>query len=203
MLKLTYFPIPGRGYTTRVCFGLGNIDYVDEHISFSEFAGKVGEEKYCPEMPMGCVPVLTLPNGRVIVESGAISRYAAKRAGLFPTDFEEALVTDEVLELLSSIMSKAPQDKDPQTKKINREIFAAGFLKKAFNLIASRYSSSGGPYLLGKEFNVADISLYACIKMLRSGHFDHVATDYDAQWPQLGAMVTALEEDSKFSKYKL
>ena len=31
--KLTYFPIPGRAYVARVCFGIGGVDFVDEKIS--------------------------------------------------------------------------------------------------------------------------------------------------------------------------
>ena len=202
MLKLTYFPIAGRGFVSRVCFGIGNIEYEDEQISFAEFGKRRGEAGFCPEMPMGSVPVLTLPDGKVIVESGAIGKYAARRAGLYPTDIEQELLTDEVLELMTSIMGKAPQDKDPELKKTNREAFAAGYLKNAFNLISSRYAATG-PFLLGENYNVADITLYATIKMLRSGNFDHVATDFDAQWPQFEAMVSALEADSKFAKYKL
>lgn len=147
------------------------------------------------------VPILTLPSGKIVVESGAISRYAAKRAGLYPEDAEKQLLVDEILELVSSLMSKAPQDKDPELKKKNREEFAAGFLTTGFNHIASRLVE--GPLFLGTELSVADIQFYSVVKMLRSGHFDHVSTDFDAKWPVIEKFVGALEADTRFAPHKL
>ena len=203
-LTLTYFPLPGRAYVTRVCFGIGGIEYVDEKIPFDELSKRRGVKGHCPGVPLGSLPVLTLPSGKVIVESGAISRYAARRANLYPQDTDEALLVDEVGDVIGSLMSKAPQDKDPEEKKANRLVYAeSGFLKLAMDLIVSRYRETPGPYLLGNKYYSVDILLYSLVKMIRTGDFDHVDTYYDAAWPELDALVVALEADSKFAPYKI
>ena len=146
--------------------------------------------------------MLTLPSGKVIVESGAIGRYAGRLAGLYPTEPEKALLVDEVVELLNSIMAKAPQEKDPELKKQKRQEYAAGFLKKVLSLIASRISE-GGQFILGNELSVADVALYGFLKMLYSGFLDDIPPSYPDQWPEFPRFISAMEANDKFSPYKL
>ena len=198
-LKLTYFPLPGRAYVARVCFAIGGIEFEDERIPGEEF----GKRKAAGELPLGSLPCLTLPNGRMIVESGAIARYAAKRAGLYPADAEKQLLCDEAVEICSSVMSKTPYDKDPEEKKKNREAFAEGLLKKFFGLLNQRIGESDGPFILGSEFCMADIAVYSLVKMLHSGFIDHIPTDYDAQFSGIVTMMEALEGNARFAPHKL
>ena len=148
------------------------------------------------------MPVLTLPSGKKIVESGAISRYAAKRAGLYPDDPEKQLQVDEIVELCTSLMVKVPSDKDPEEKAKNRAAYADGFMKKAFNHIDSRLGEAG-PFFLGAEFSLADIHFYGLVKMLRNGFFDHIPKEFDATWPRVEVLVAALEANERFAPYKL
>lgn len=149
------------------------------------------------------MPVLTLPSGKKIVESGAIGRYAARRAGLYPTDPEQALVVDEVVEICASIMTKVPYPKDvsDDERKAQREAYANGLLKKYFSLLSSRLSP--GPFFLGSEFSLADMCLYGQVKMLRSGFIDHIPKDYDSAWPEIQKMIDALEANERFAPHKL
>jgi glutathione S-transferase len=43
------------------------------------------------------------PDGQVIAESGAIARYAAKLAGVFPSDFRKAAEADMIYELANDM----------------------------------------------------------------------------------------------------
>lgn len=149
--------------------------------------------------------MLTLPSGKKMVESGAIARYAARRAGLYPTDPEQALIVDEVVELCVSIGSKVPYPKgvEPEEQKRQREEYAEGLLKKFFNLLALRLKDIPGPFYLGNEFSLADLAVYGSIKMLRSGFIDHIPTDYDAAWPEFQEMFNALEANERFAPAKL
>ncbi|CAE7696838.1 unnamed protein product, partial [Symbiodinium microadriaticum] len=51
-IKLTYFPIPGRAYIARTCFGLGGVEYTDEKIAFADLAARRGEAGASPDIPM-------------------------------------------------------------------------------------------------------------------------------------------------------
>ena len=106
----------------------------DQTLSFPDFQAAKGAN---PEkFPLGQMPVLTLPNGTVVTQSGAHARYAAKLAGrkqtqfflfspsffsntsytfflfhflllgLYPTDPEEALLVDEIAEVVSELTGK-------------------------------------------------------------------------------------------------
>ena len=170
MLKLTHFDAPSRAFTTRVAFGIANVDFEDERITYSELETRRGENGSSTEVPLGGLPVLTLPNGKAICQSGAITRYAAKRAGLYPSDPEQSLLVDEIIECAADAYTQAPQDKDDAVKKQKREEFAAGYLKKLFNLFAQRLAGAG-PYICGENLTIADIQLYGVVKAIRGGSF--------------------------------
>jgi glutathione S-transferase len=88
---LTYFAFPGRALVARICLGAAKVEYVNKTISFQE----LGPMK--PSLPLGSVPILTLPNGRVVCQSGAINRYAASLANLYGSNAEERLLIEEVV----------------------------------------------------------------------------------------------------------
>lgn len=202
MLKLTYFPLPGRAYLARTCFGYGGIEFEDERVTKDQFIALRGESGSSDACPLGSLPVLTLPSGRIVSESIAISKYAAKRAGLYPEDTEKGLFVDEVLMNAESMMGKVPYDKDPETRKTNRAAFAQGFLKRVWGRWADRLSTDG-PFYLGSEFSLADIVIYLQIKTLRSGFLDDIPTDLDAEWPIFQQLIDTVEANEKFAPFKL
>jgi glutathione S-transferase len=62
---------------------------------------------------MGYMPTLRLDNGKVFSQSRAIARYACKLGGeaapLYPSDPEEAMAVDEVLDMADELLGKCPQ----------------------------------------------------------------------------------------------
>ena len=97
---LTYFAFPGRGFVARVCFGAAKTPYENKIVTFPEF------KDLKPSLPLGQLPVLTLPSGRVVCQSGAINRYAAGLANLNGHSAEETLLIDEVVCSADELMSK-------------------------------------------------------------------------------------------------
>ena len=84
---LYYWPLRARGEATRMILHYGDINFVDSIIPLSEF-GTAKLEK--PDLlPFGQLPTMILPTGTVITQSGAIVRYAAKLAGVYPDDPNE------------------------------------------------------------------------------------------------------------------
>ena len=129
-----------------------------------------------------------------------MARYAGKLPGLYPTDPEEQLLVDEIIETCSDMMNKCPQHKDVEEKKKLREAYAANDLPKFLNFLAKK---SGGTYFVGDRLTIADLTCYVVIKTLRSGQFDFVPADIDGAYPAIGDFITALESDPVFAPHKL
>ena len=58
--------------------------------------------------------------------------------GLYPTDPEEQLLCDEILEVVSELSSKVPQNPDAEEKKKLREAFVADVLPKYMTFLANK-----------------------------------------------------------------
>jgi glutathione S-transferase len=193
----------GRAYTIRTCLGIANVKFEDEKIPFEQLAERRGPSGRSKDVPLGALPVLTLPDGRVVTQSVAIARYAAKLAKLYPEDPLEALFVDEILDTLGDISSGVPRNiTDPEAFKKAREEYAAGKLVNYFSYLAEKLQEKG-PYLLGAHLTVADIGLYNTVKYFRKGLLDHVPSDYDSKWPEFQAHVETMEANPVFAPYKL
>lgn len=70
----TYFDVPSRGEAARIALHAAGVDYEDKRLNdWAAYQAAKAEGKY----PTG-VPTLELPSGRVMYESFAIARYAAR-----------------------------------------------------------------------------------------------------------------------------
>ena len=83
----------GRAELTRLIFIYGQVPFNDQRISFSEYLSMRDEGK----LPFQQLPILMVGD-RVISQSCAISRYAAKVAGLYPSDDFEAALSDTIVD---------------------------------------------------------------------------------------------------------
>ena len=184
---------------------MAKVPFEDERITFAELQQRRGEAGRSNDVPLGSLPVLTLPSGRVVAQSGAILRYAGKRAKLYPDDEEQALLCDEIIETAADIMTSAPKDPDQAKTLELRKQWAAGKLHTFFSFLAERLeSASGGPYFSGATLSIADMVVYGMIKGgIRGGHFDGIDADYDKQWPVFGALIDAMDVNPDFAPHKL
>ena len=201
-LTLTYFPIHGRAYVARVCFGIAKVDWEDKKITGEELGATRGPTGRSNSVPLGQLPTLTLPSGAVITQSAAIARYAAKLANLYPTDPEQALLVDEIIDSVGDIGSGMPRPTDASLVKTQREEYAAGKLNTYFSFFAEKLAANNGPFLAGSAYSVADIYMYQVVKFIRNGVYDHIPADYDSKWPVFERFVQALESDAVFAPYK-
>ncbi len=143
-----------------------------------------------------------MPSGAKITQSFAISRYAGRLAKLYPDDAEEALYVDEIIDAVADILNGIPQTADLELRKTLREAFAAGKLNTYCSFLSDKLEANG-PFFSGAKYSIADFHVYSAVKILRSGMFDHIAADYDAKWPAIGAFIVALENDPLFAPYKI
>lgn len=144
-------------------------------------------------MPLGQLPVLTLPSGKVVTQSGAHARFAAKKAGLYPRDDDEAaLFIDEIVFAAEDVLAKCPQDPDVEVKKAKRAAFAKDVLPKYLKFLADKLGA--GPFYGGASINLADLSVFALIDAINSGGFDYIDAHVLHAFPALLAHALAVRE---------
>jgi prostaglandin-H2 D-isomerase / glutathione transferase len=194
--SLLYFNFPGRAWAIRACFNIAGKPVPDEFYTFPELQALKGTDKF----PLGQMPTLELDDGTYVCQSGAITRYAAKLAGLYPADPMHALFVDEIIETCNEAMAKAPQTKDEELKKKLRAEYAANDLPRYYSFLKKRIGDR--TYIAGNALSIADFYAYGFLKAIRSGQWDHVPTDSDAPFGFDG-YLTGLEADSVFGPYKM
>eukprot|EP00746_Dinoflagellata_sp_MGD_P007121 gnl/MRDRNA2_/MRDRNA2_114060_c0_seq1.p1 gnl/MRDRNA2_/MRDRNA2_114060_c0~~gnl/MRDRNA2_/MRDRNA2_114060_c0_seq1.p1 ORF type:complete len:206 (+),score=45.56 gnl/MRDRNA2_/MRDRNA2_114060_c0_seq1:74-691(+) len=176
--KLTYFNAAGRAWALRVSMfkAFGKDGWTDDRFAYQEWPDKK------PQMPLGFVPILELPGKGVISQTDAITRWAAKKAGLYPSDEDDALIVDEVCSTIIEVLNKTPgAGLDAEEKKKKRLEYAAGFLTTAFKQLETRLAP--GPWILGDQFTVADLMLSTLSNMIVTGDFDHVPKEFVDAFP--------------------
>jgi glutathione S-transferase len=202
--KLTYFHAPGRAWAIRACFKLASVDFVDEFITWEDLIAQRGSEGYSDSIPLGQVPLLTLPDGRLVTQSSAICRFAAKLAQLYPSDPISALLCDEIVETVNECMAKAPQNSDRDVKRLLREEWASKDLMKYLSFFAKKLSSvSSSPYVCDGELTIADFYLYSLLKMISNGSWDFISPELIKRFPVFDNYLNFLESDARFSEFKL
>ena len=180
--------------------GIAGIPFEDEKISFEQLVEKRGPKGRSASIPLGSLPVMTLPDGKVVTQSMALARYAAKLAKMYPDDPLQALFVDEIMETVAEVTIGIPRNTLPDYQ-ILREEYAAGKLAHYFSYISKKLREVDGPYIFGTDPTVADLLIYGMLKHFRKGILDHIPADYDAKWPAFQTLVEALESDPKFTPY--
>jgi len=93
-LRLIYLPFRAMAEPTRFMLHFANIPYTDELIWGPAFQ----REKALDGFPFDKTPILEI-DGQRLAQSGSISRYVAKLAGLYPRDPLECAFADHIFEM--------------------------------------------------------------------------------------------------------
>src|SRR5580765_3293716 len=172
-LKLTYFDFDGgRGEPARLALRIGGIAFEDHRI-----AGKDWPE-HRDRTPFLAMPTLEV-DGQLITQSNSINRYVGKLAGLYPMDQWQALLCDEVMDVVEDIGSRIAQTMDlaPDAKKQAREELVTGRLTRYLEQLQSKLAAAGGEYFADGRLTVADLKVFMFTRWLRSGALDHIPQD--------------------------
>ncbi|WP_210545251.1 glutathione S-transferase family protein [Rhodoferax sp. PAMC 29310] len=176
-LTLTYFDVHGgRGEPVRLALHIGGIAFEDKRFGFAEFA------EVRKTTPLSQVPVLHV-DGVQVTQSDAITRYAGKLAGLYPTDAFQALLCDEVMDGLEEVNVKLGTTfglagdalKDARTALVN------GPLPKYLGWLEAQLKAHGGQYFADGRLTIADLKVFNFVRGLSSGQLDHIPTDLVAK----------------------
>jgi glutathione S-transferase len=197
-LKLTYFDFHGgRGEPARLAFFLGGIPFEDNRFPAAQF----GEVRKAT--PFGQVPTLHV-DGVLVTQSDAITRYAGKLAGLYPTDAYQALLCDEVLDAVEDINVKLGTSfgltgdalKEARTALVN------GPLPLYLGWLQAQLLAHGGEYFADNRLTIADLKVFVFVRGLNSGRLDHVPTDLvQTLAPHLNAHLQRVAQHPGVAKY--
>lgn len=152
-------------------------DYLEipyDWVNIDIMAGDTRTEDFLAKNPAGQVPCLELDDGRYLSQSNAIMLYLAQGSALIPKDPYEKTQMYEwlfweqyshepyiaVLRFHMKYMGKSIEDRDPD--KVTRGIKALQHMENALD----------GSFLLGDQFSLADIALYAYTHLADEGGFD-------------------------------
>jgi glutathione S-transferase len=189
-LKLTYFDFHGgRAEPARLAFHIGGIAFEDHRFGFPEFA------ELRKTTPLSQVPVLHV-DGVQVTQCDAITRYAGKLAGLYPSDPFQALLCDEVMCVVEEASVKlGPSFRmTGEEQKQARLALVNDSMPVYLRWLQKQLQAHGGEYFADNRLTVADLKVFVDVRGLNSGRLDHVPRDLVEQVaPALNAHLRRIE----------
>ncbi|NTG08763.1 glutathione S-transferase family protein [Rhizobium rhizogenes] len=163
MLTLYDYLPSQNGWKARVLFGLLNIPYQSRLVSIFEGEGRT--DAFLDLNPAGGIPVLELEDGRAIAESNAILAYLAEGTPFFPAErYQRAKVMQwlffeqyHVEPVIGTLRFWTLTGR----LELNQAMVAAKRAAGARALAALERGLADTPFLVGNEFTIADIAVYA------------------------------------------
>ena len=180
MLTLYDYRPSQNGWKVRVLFGLLDIPYQVRLLSI--FEGEARTDAFFALNPAGGIPVLELEDGRTIAESNSILAYLAEGTRFLPADryqrakvmqwlFFEQYHVEPVIGTLRFWTLTGRLELNAGLVEAKR---AAGLRA----LAALERGLKNVPFLVGDEFSIADIAVYAYAHRAADCGFD--LADYPA-----------------------
>lgn len=192
--KLTYFDMKGgRGESIRLAFHVSGIPFTDERLKHEEFFQK--KEAY----PFGQLPILTVDDKIVICQEVAILCYIGRSSGLYPNDREEALKVDVALNISNDFyIALMPFfGPDHPGKDHIKKMVADDKAPKLFGYFDKYLANQGTTYSAGNKLTVADLRLYAVLKMVKSGSVAGFPSDLVDKHPHVSKLYQAIDNHEK------
>ena len=140
-----------------------------ERVSLDLFTGETRTDEHFARNPDGRIPVLELDSGETIPESGAILLYLAEGTPLLPADrlararvhqwmlFEQNRIESDLgYARFLALSGRKEQMPEVFANRVERGTDALGALDRGL-------AASGGPFVTGAGYTVADIGLYGYV----------------------------------------
>lgn len=219
--RLRYFMFPGRCYAARVALfnSFGKEGWIDERLGQTQFrklkaqAAEQRKAKDISVLATDSLPQLILADGKTqVTQSHAIARWAARQKkpsanayALYPEeDLDAALLVDEAMSMVDSMVGFAPKDADKEVRMTKRQAYAieGGFLHIGFSILESRLRNSGGPFLLGTQLSIGDLYLKKPLTdMILDKQFEGVSPEYLDQFSAVRAHTDAVAAHPLVKEY--
>ncbi|MCL1068576.1 glutathione S-transferase family protein [Shewanella olleyana] len=165
----------GNCYKIKLTLNLLNINYQWQNVDLMKGETKTAE--FLAKSPQGKLPIIELADGRVLAESNAIIGYLAKDSMLIPNDeFDKALMyqwmfyeqyTHEPCIAVARFI-QLYQNMPAERQSEYEALHAKG--GQILTLLNEQLSDK--PFVIGSQFTLADIALYAYTHVAHEGGFD-------------------------------
>ena len=207
-ITLYYFKIPfWRAEVTRLSLFIGDIpfeDYRIENEDYDKFK-KTGELPNKKIAPFKQLPVLDV-DGKIFAQTGAIARFCGKISGLYPkNDNYKAALIDQIIEAAQDInylVTLSGIDKDPERKKMARDILANRHLPKWFQFLENILKqNTDSVYFVESDLTIADLAIWRLLGWLKSGMLDGVPTTILDNYENLNQLREEIYKHPKIIKW--
>ena len=207
-ITLYYFKIPfWRAEVTRLSLYIGDIPFEDYRIEGSDYdkfkkTGELPNKKFAPFKQL---PVLDV-DGKIFAQTGAIARFCGKISGMYPKndDYKAALI-DQIIEGAQDInylVTLSGRDKDPERKKIARDILATKHLPKWFQFLENLLKkNTKSIYFVGNDLTIADLAIWRLLGWLKSGMLDGVPKTILDDYENLNKLREEIYQNPKVIKW--
>ncbi|XP_073252278.1 probable glutathione S-transferase 5 [Porites lutea] len=159
--KLFYFPVRAAGEKCRLAFAAAKIDYEDIRLEGEEWA----KEKASGRPPLGQMPFIVTPEGKILAQSSTIMKYICKKGGLCPANsFDEAtadMISDGVVDLVLQFVKIYYEKDETKKEELKKEFYGTTLpprLEKYEALLKNRDEGKG--FFLGEKLSYADITFF-------------------------------------------
>ena len=190
-----YLPLRARAEITRLLLAYSGVQHENVSLSFADFmsAKSSGDDI----VPFGQLPSMRLPSGTIIAESGAMARYVARLANLYPEDLEEIAKAEMLFELTQDMNAINPI---LNWFEYNSEAWQGAYDSYFSNfpvwVAAAQKLLGDKQYFGGDKPHFGDIAfLHICLNTLE------VSPDALAQFPTVLDWVHRLKSTPSISEY--
>lgn len=188
----------GPAEPIRLALTLGGVAFEDNRVAFPDWKETVkATTKY------GQLPVLSV-DGKDLYQSTAIANYAAKAAGLFPSDPFRAGQVDEIISFVNqdikdrgiskSMASGLTDEAKAELRKELNDTILPGKLA----MLESMISDSG--YFF-ETVTMADLTVYTFLNWIGMGVLDGISNEIVLACPKLKNLIVLLNENEKIKAW--
>lgn len=202
MLRLVYFPTPGRAEAIRIALSLSGEEWEDVRVDGIEYS-KMRDNG---DLPWGMLPILQTPDG-TIAESSSILRFVGHLSGFIPEKAFQRAKADEFIDAMEPL-SKALDstfgisDLDERIR-IRKEVFGLeGDGTKNLVLLEKKISESKTGWAAGTdEISIADLKLFTGLFGLFSGNYDGMDASIISKYPGLIEYHDKVANEPRIKQY--
>lgn len=186
MLRLVYFPVPGRAEACRVALAFSGLEWEDVEVTGVRFEIMKNDG----ELPWDMLPILQTPEG-TIAESSAILRFVGLDVGLVPEDRFQSAKVDEFIDgmgpLATALNTTFGISDEDERIRLRKELFSPqGAGTKNLALLQRKVTQSDTGWAAGTdEMTIADLKLFTELFALFSGNYDGIEASVISDYPQL------------------
>ena len=186
MLRLVYFPVPGRAEACRVALAFSGLEWEDVEVTGVRFEIMKNDG----ELPWDMLPILQTPEG-TIAESSAILRFVGHDVDLVPEDRFQSAKVDEFIDgmgpLATALNTTFGISDEDERIRLRKELFLPqGAGTKNLALLQRKVSQSDTGWAAGTdEMTIADLKLFTELFALFSGNYDGIEASVISDYPQL------------------